>query len=91
MDCSPQAPLSMGVSRQEHWGGLSFPPPEDLPDPGIEAASLASSALAGRLFAASTTQEAHTHNMNLHSPMDQRDDQKALIEEQGEYTLSSPR
>ena len=35
MDCSPQAPLSMGFSRQEHWSGLSRPPPGDLPNPGI--------------------------------------------------------
>ena len=34
-----QAPLSMGVSRQEYWSGLPFPPPGDLPDPGIEPAS----------------------------------------------------
>ena len=26
-----KAPLSMGFSRQEYWGGLPFPPPEDLP------------------------------------------------------------
>ena len=31
-----QAPLSMGFSRQEHWSGLPFPPPGDLPDSGIE-------------------------------------------------------
>ena len=31
-----QAPLSMGFPRQEHWSGLPFPPPGDLPDPGIE-------------------------------------------------------
>ena len=31
-----QAPLSMGFSRQEYWGGLPCPPPGDLPDPGIE-------------------------------------------------------
>ena len=30
------APLSLGFSRQEHWSGLPFPPPEDLPNPGIE-------------------------------------------------------
>ena len=29
-----QAPLSMGFPRQEHWGGLPFPSPGDLPDPG---------------------------------------------------------
>ena len=31
-----QSPLSMGFSRQEYWSGLSFPSPEDLPEPGIE-------------------------------------------------------
>ena len=30
-----QAPLSMGLSRQESWSGLPFPSPGDLPDPGI--------------------------------------------------------
>ena len=34
-----QAPLPMGFSRQEYWSGLSFPPPGDLPDPGIKPAS----------------------------------------------------
>ena len=34
-----QAPLSMGFSRQEYWSGLPFPPPGDLPHPGIEPAS----------------------------------------------------
>ena len=34
-----QAPLSMGFSRQEYWNGLPFPPPGDLPDPGIEPGS----------------------------------------------------
>ena len=31
-----QAPLSMGFSRQEYWGGLPFPSPGDLPDRGIK-------------------------------------------------------
>ena len=35
-----QAPLSMGFSRQEYWNGLPSPPPGDLPNPGIEPASL---------------------------------------------------
>ena len=34
-----QAPLSMGSSRQEYWSGLPIPPPEDLPDPGMELRS----------------------------------------------------
>ena len=50
VDCSPQAPLSMGFSRQEYWSRLPFPPPGDLPDPGIKPASLVSPALAGRFF-----------------------------------------
>ena len=27
-----QAPLSVGFSRPDYWGGLPFPPPGDLPD-----------------------------------------------------------
>ena len=34
-----QAPPSMGFSRQEEWSGLPCPPPEDLPNPGIESRS----------------------------------------------------
>ena len=45
-----QAPLSMGFSRQENCRGLPFPPPGDLPDPGIKPASLVSPALAGSSF-----------------------------------------
>ena len=40
-----QAPLSMWFSRQEYWSGLPFPPPGDLPDPGIEPKSPVSPAL----------------------------------------------
>ena len=50
-----QAPLPMGFSRQEYWSRLACPPPGDLPDQGIEAASLASTALAGMCFTVSTT------------------------------------
>ena len=32
-------PLSMGFPRQEYWGGLPFPSPGHLPDPGIEPGS----------------------------------------------------
>ena len=34
-----QAPLSMGFSRQEFWGELPFPSPEDLPNPGMQPKS----------------------------------------------------
>ena len=46
----PQAPLSMGFSRQEYWSGLPFPSPGDLPSPGMEPISLMSPALAGKFF-----------------------------------------
>ena len=39
--------LSMGFSRQENWSGLPFPPPGDLPNPGVERMS---PALAGGFF-----------------------------------------
>ena len=51
--CNPiahQASLSMGFSRQEHWSGLLFPPPGDLPNPRIEPATSVSPVLAGRFF-----------------------------------------
>ena len=44
-----QAPLSMGFSRKEYWSGLPWPPPGDLPGPGIEPGS---PAWAGRFFTA---------------------------------------
>ena len=44
------APLSMGFSRQEHWSGLLFPSPGDLPDPGIEPGSLVSPALSRQIL-----------------------------------------
>ena len=53
-----QAPPSMGFSRQEYWSGLPCPPPGDLPQPGIEPASVMSPALAGRFFTISATWEA---------------------------------
>ena len=45
-----QAPLSMGFPRQEHWRGLPFPSPGDLPDPGIELTSPALALSALRIY-----------------------------------------
>ena len=45
-----QAPLSMGLTKQEYWSGLPFPTPGDLPDPGIKPASPASPKLADRVL-----------------------------------------
>ena len=53
-----QAPLSVGFSRQEYWTGVPFPPPGDLPDPGIEPCT------GMRGFYCCATWEAHS-NMPL--------------------------
>ena len=45
----------MEFSGQEYWSGLLFPTPGDLPDPGIEPASLAFPALAGGFFTTEPT------------------------------------
>ena len=34
-----EVPPSMEFSRQEYWSGLPYPPPRDLPDPGIKPRS----------------------------------------------------
>ena len=50
----------MELSQQEYWSGLPFPPPGDLPDPGIEPTSPASPALAGGFSTANATREAQS-------------------------------
>ena len=40
----------MEFSRQEHWSGLIFPSPGDLPDPGMKPSSPMCLALAGSFF-----------------------------------------
>ena len=49
MDCSPPGASVWNSSRQEYWSGLPFPT-GDLPGPGVEPVSLASSTLAGGFF-----------------------------------------
>jgi len=61
MDCSPSGSSVHGISRQEFWTGLPFPPPGDLPDSGIKPVSLA---LAGGFFAThSLTWEAQPRHL----------------------------
>ena len=55
MDSSPPESSVHGLFRQEHWSGLSYPPPGYLPDPGTEPASPA--LFAGGFFPL-TTREA---------------------------------
>ena len=45
-----QVLLSMQFSKQEYQSGLPFPPPGDLPDPGMEPMSPMSPALADGFF-----------------------------------------
>ena len=54
MDCTPPVSLSMGFFRQGYRSGLPFPPPGNLPDPGIIPKSLVSPARAGGFFTTST-------------------------------------
>ena len=44
----------MGLSRQEYWSGLPYPPPGDLPDLGIEPGS---PALTGECFTSGPLEE----------------------------------
>ena len=52
-----QAPLSMGLHKQEYCSELPFPTSGNLPDPEIKPVSLASPALAGGFFTANATWE----------------------------------
>ena len=58
MDCSPPGSSVHGISKQEYWSGLPFSTPGDLPNPGIQLASLKSPAFADRFFTTSATWEA---------------------------------
>ena len=82
-----QPPLSMGFFRQEYWSELPFLPPGDLPDPGIELASLASSALAGGLFTTCTTWEAQYTFNKCYLPFWQSE--TMFVNEINAYFLSS--
>ena len=47
MDYSPPGSSLQEIPRQEHWSGLPFPSPGDLPDPRIKPQT---PALTGKLF-----------------------------------------
>ena len=58
LDYSPPGSCVYGISQARILEWVAFPPPEDLPDPGMEPMSLMSPALAGGFFTTSTTWEA---------------------------------
>ena len=57
MDRGPPGSSVHGISQQEYWSGLPFPPPGDLANSGIEPRSLMSPALADRLFTAEPSEK----------------------------------
>ena len=60
-----QAPMFMEFSRQEYRSGLPFSPPGDLPDPGIEPASLTLPAWAHKFFTTSATWEVPLYDIRF--------------------------
>ena len=61
MDSSPPDSSVHGILQQEYWSGLSFPPPGDLLDSGIEPMSLKSSTLAATLALPGKPQYIHVN------------------------------
>ena len=61
VDCSLPGSCIYGSSRQ-YWSWLLFPPPDHLPDPAIEPASLLSPTLVGGFF---TTRDIYPHGNNF--------------------------
>ena len=58
MDRSPPSSSVHGILQARILSGLPCPPPGDVPDPGIEPASITSLVLAGRFITTSDTWEA---------------------------------
>ena len=50
VDCSLPGPSVHEPSQARNWSWLPFPPPADLPDPGIKPLSPVSPGLAGGFF-----------------------------------------
>ena len=61
-----QPPLSLGLSRQEYWDGLPFLPPGDLPNPGIQPASLQFSSVAQSCLTLCDPKECSTPGLPVH-------------------------
>ena len=61
-----QAPLSMGFPSQEHWSGLPFLSPGNLPNPPIEPTS---PALAGGFFTTEPPGKPHFNHFWAHGSL----------------------
>ena len=66
-----QTPLSTEFSRQEYGRELPFPPPGDLPNPGIKPTSPKSPAWGGGFLATKATWEAQVSHLPLDIIIDQ--------------------
>ena len=75
----------MAFPRQEYWSGLLCPP-GDLPDTGIEPASLMSPALASEFFTTSTTWEAQKMGGDLEKDERKHHSRKREYYEDASYT-----
>ena len=71
-DYIPEAPLSMGFSRQEYWSGLPRWSPGNLSNPGIKPKCLTSPALTGGFFITSAAWEANPGETDLQRECTQR-------------------
>ena len=60
MDRSPPGSSVHGSLRQAYWSRLPYPPPGDLPHPGVKPMSLTSPVLAGGFFTTGAIWEAQT-------------------------------
>ena len=88
MDCSCQAPVSIEFPRQEYWSGLPFPPPGDLPDPGIKSVSFISLTLEGGFFTPNISWETLKVYIS-HANMDCRDSFQCLCPKQLHNSFSA--
>ena len=73
-----QAPPSIGFSRQEHWSGLPFPSPGDLPDPGIKPRSPALQADASPSEPLGKPKERHSYISGENCPPNFMEDNLAI-------------
>ena len=63
MDCSPPGSSVHRIFQARILEWVQSSPPRDLPDPGIEPASLISLALAGEFFTTKATWDRHLINI----------------------------
>ena len=77
-----QAPLSMEFPRQEYWSGLPFSILGALPNPGIEPASRASPALAGR-----SLPPHHLRSLSHHRDLLQEGEGPPVVAKESVYLL----